>query len=107
MKATRSKDGYYRADVRVTFRVGLAIAAEAIADFLIREAYEGDVVGSVGRMGLRRPEDALRSSLSEEGQHIHFISEGHSEEGDWEPLVVAVTKRLVELGLFPPNSEAR
>lgn len=98
MKATRSRDGLFRVDVRVEFRVGIESAVCGIASQLYDDLVDVEDVSSLGR---RRLEGALRDALHREGEHLAYVNEGYEDDGDWVDLVDAVRRRVIEVGLFP------
>lgn len=92
--------------MRVTFRVDIGTAAGAIADWIISDPDYEDPVETAGKMSRKGLEQVLRSNLTEEGHHIYFVSEKHEGEDCWGALVETVAGRLIELGMFPADSEA-
>lgn len=91
-RATRSKDGAYRLDLRVPVRLDLDATAAAVALGAYVDADE------IAVAGLRRLLGWARDGVGAHGVDRVYMGDTEGMEGEIE----AARCRLVELGVFPP-----
>lgn len=91
-KATRSRDGQYRLDLRVPVRVDLRAAAVAIA--LGSNADADEIAEAGAARALRWARDGIGTYGLD---HVHM-----GDTDGIEAEIEAAERRLVDLGIFPP-----
>jgi hypothetical protein len=92
--ATMSQDGAYRLDLRIPVRIPIIAAASAIAMISCENA---ETISKAGRARLLA---WCRDGIESYGlDHIYM-----AEADDYLDERAAAAKRLVELGVFPPEA---